>query len=84
MKKAKDIISKSDNEDSEAFGEVCLKMGQLYLAINSTKEAIDLGIKALEKLTDCGNDNSTIQAIELVCRCFEITEDWESYRALIE
>ena len=59
-------------------------MGQLYLAINSPKEAVDLGIKALEKLTDCGNDNSTIQAIELVCRCFEITEDWESYRTLIE
>jgi hypothetical protein len=37
LKKARDIIKKSENEDSEAYGEVCLRMGQLYLAINSPK-----------------------------------------------
>ena len=35
LKKAYEIILASQNEDSEACGEVCLKLGQLYLTLNS-------------------------------------------------
>jgi len=34
LKKAKEIILKSQNEESLAYGEVCLKMGQLFLSVN--------------------------------------------------
>lgn len=55
LKKAKEIILKSKNEDSEAYGEVCLKMGQLFLALNSPAEAREEGAQAMKILEKSGN-----------------------------
>lgn len=43
FQKAKEILIKSNNQESEAYGELCLKMGQILLSLQFVREALESG-----------------------------------------
>jgi hypothetical protein len=68
------------NEQTKAFGEVCLKIGQLYLSANEPGTALRVGLQAMGNLEKHSDLVLQISAIELVCRCYEMNKDWQSYQ----
>ncbi len=54
-------------------------MGQLYLALNSIDEATTCSLEAVDSLSNGFDLTKIIESLQLVCRCFEIDEQWEQY-----
>jgi tetratricopeptide (TPR) repeat protein len=84
LEEAQKIIEKNNNKESQAYGKVCLEIGQLYLSVDNVEKAEELAGTAMAIILEkWENHLDYIESIELVCRCFEVRNDWESYKQLV-
>ncbi len=50
LKRAKEILEEREGQETEAYGVIGLRMGQLFLASNLVKEALEQGVKSYMRI----------------------------------
>jgi tetratricopeptide (TPR) repeat protein len=68
-KRAAQILATNDNTHSEAFAEIMLKAGQLYLANNAVNDALISARQTLALSQELNNPPLFLLSSELVGRC---------------
>jgi len=84
LNRAREILEDREAQDTEAYGVIELRIGQLLLATGAVQEALGQAVRAYGRVTESEDLEKLVEVMELIGRCYELTQNWADYTKFSE